>query len=178
MLLSYTIISRYILIQTLTSFLISHCTQSEGSSMLTHKMRYENWDVLLFPETSKVPIREFKTQCAVAQSKGRSRLYFPAIALNDRKWIYYSNTPRSLESPYTADPSLMSPQASYVPQTNAGLVPVLTTYIPSLAENTAFRVSIHSWERPRPSRLMENLMQPDDALLFMAQVYIDGDPVS
>lgn len=72
----------------------------------------------------------------------------------------------------------MSPQASYVPQTNAGLVPVLTTYIPSLFENTAFRVSIHSWERPLPSRLMENLMQPDDALLFMAQVYIDGDPVS
>lgn len=85
MLLSYTIISRYILIQTLTSFLISHCPLSEESSIPTRKMRYENWDVLLFPESSKVPIREFKTQCAVAQSKGMSGLYFPEIALNDRE---------------------------------------------------------------------------------------------
>lgn len=90
----------------------------------------------------------------------------------------YADTPCSLESPYTANPSLMSPQTSYAAQANASLVPVLTTYIPSLREHTAFRVSIHSWERPEPSQLMDDLMQPDDALLFMAQVYIDGDPVS
>ncbi|ETS87913.1 hypothetical protein PFICI_01741 [Pestalotiopsis fici W106-1] len=28
-------------------------------------MRYEDWDVLLFPKDSKVPIKEFKTQCHV-----------------------------------------------------------------------------------------------------------------
>ena len=34
------------------------------------KMRYENWDVLLFPETSRVPIQEFKTQCTVTKGRG------------------------------------------------------------------------------------------------------------
>ena len=37
------------------------------------KMRYENWDVLLFPEISKVPIQEYRTQCTV--TKGRGTLY-------------------------------------------------------------------------------------------------------
>ncbi|KAA6416152.1 MAG: hypothetical protein FRX48_00872 [Lasallia pustulata] len=33
-------------------------------------MRYLNWDVLLFPEGSKVPIQEFKTCCSVTQDLG------------------------------------------------------------------------------------------------------------
>lgn len=36
----------------------------------TVKMRYENWDVLLFPATSKAPIQEFKTQCFVTRDRG------------------------------------------------------------------------------------------------------------
>ncbi|KAG0651171.1 hypothetical protein D0Z07_2358 [Hyphodiscus hymeniophilus] len=28
-------------------------------------MRYQNWDVLVFPDESKVPIQEFKTSCHV-----------------------------------------------------------------------------------------------------------------
>lgn len=35
------------------------------------KMRYENWDVLLFPGASKVPIQEFKTQCFVTRDRGQ-----------------------------------------------------------------------------------------------------------
>ncbi|KAL4762353.1 uncharacterized protein BDW70DRAFT_167155 [Aspergillus foveolatus] len=33
-------------------------------------MRYENWDVLLFPAKSKVPVQEFKTQCFVTRDRG------------------------------------------------------------------------------------------------------------
>ncbi|GAT19034.1 similar to An12g00400 [Aspergillus luchuensis] len=36
-------------------------------------MRYEDWDVILFPESSKVPIQEFKTQCFVTKDKGQCR---------------------------------------------------------------------------------------------------------
>lgn len=34
-------------------------------------MRYENWDVLLFPEDSNIPIQEFKTECSVTQGRGK-----------------------------------------------------------------------------------------------------------
>lgn len=33
-------------------------------------MRYQLWDVLLFPEPSNVPIQEFKTACFVTQDAG------------------------------------------------------------------------------------------------------------
>ncbi|KAE8377437.1 hypothetical protein BDV26DRAFT_304935 [Aspergillus bertholletiae] len=110
-------------------------------------MRYENWDVLLFPEDSKVPIQEFKTQCFVIKDRG---------------------------SPYLHNPALVNPTSYCLPQGNMGLLPVLTTFIPSVSPNTPFRVSVHSWERPRPSRLMESLLQPDDVLLFEVRIFIDG----
>jgi hypothetical protein len=34
------------------------------------KMRYEDWDVLLFPAGSKVPLKEFKTSCHVITDHG------------------------------------------------------------------------------------------------------------
>ncbi|RJE19698.1 hypothetical protein PHISCL_07973 [Aspergillus sclerotialis] len=114
-------------------------------------MRYENWDVLLFPENSKIPIQEFKTQCFVTKDR---------------------------ESPYLHSPSIINPTSYFLPQGNLGHLPVLTTFVPSLPPNTPFRVSIHCWEKPRPSRLMESLMQPDDALLFEIRVFIDGVCVS
>lgn len=77
------------------------------------------------------------------------------------------------DSHYTANPSVVGSKHG-----NSGLLPVLTTYIPGLSEGTSFRASIHSWEKPRPSPLMGQLMQPDDTLLFQAQVYIDGEPIS
>ncbi|PKY00636.1 hypothetical protein P168DRAFT_313405 [Aspergillus campestris IBT 28561] len=113
-------------------------------------MRYENWDVLLFPDTSKIPIQEFKTQCFVTKDR---------------------------DSPYLHNPSLDI--LSYLPsQSTVGLLPVLTTFIPSLPHNTPFRVSIHSWDKPRASRLMETMLQPDDSLLFEIRIFIDGLCVS
>ncbi|EAU38613.1 predicted protein [Aspergillus terreus NIH2624] len=114
-------------------------------------MRYENWDVLLFPEDSKIPLQEFKTQCFVIDDQ---------------------------ESPYLYSPALNLGRSYYPVQGNLGRLPVLTTFIPSIAPGTPFRVSIHSWERPGPSRLMETLLHPDDALLFEARVFIDGECVA
>lgn len=34
-------------------------------------MRYEDWDVLLFPKDSKIPLKEFKTQCHVVHDNGK-----------------------------------------------------------------------------------------------------------
>jgi len=33
-------------------------------------MRYDDWDVILFPRDSHVPIQEFKTACYVAPDEG------------------------------------------------------------------------------------------------------------
>ncbi|KAL4869664.1 hypothetical protein BDV12DRAFT_74229 [Aspergillus spectabilis] len=110
-------------------------------------MRYENWDVLLFPASSKVPIQEFKTQCFVTRDR---------------------------DSPYLHNPAFFGP-ATYFPQHgNLGQLPVLTTFIPSLPANSPFRVSIHSWEQPQASRLMESLLQPDDTSLFEVRIFVDS----
>ncbi|OOQ87535.1 hypothetical protein PEBR_15449 [Penicillium brasilianum] len=110
-------------------------------------MRYENWDILLFPEGARVPIQEFKTQCFVT---------------------------RDTESPYLQNPSLLGPNAYLRVQGSHGHIPILTSFIPTLPRDSCFRVSIHSWENPRPSRLTESLMQPDDVLLYEARVFVDG----
>ncbi|KAJ5731000.1 uncharacterized protein N7483_005508 [Penicillium malachiteum] len=114
-------------------------------------MRYENWDILLFPEGSKVPIQEFKTQCYVT---------------------------KDTESPYLQVPDILSPQQYFRVQGNVGQVPVLTSFVPSMPKDSPFRVSIHSWEKPHPSRFIEKMMQPDDVLVFEARVLIDGHPVA
>lgn len=73
---------------------------------------------------------------------------------------------------------MLNPRNFLVPTGNMTLLPVLTSYIPSLPENTPFRASVHCWDTPRPSRLMDGLMRADDALMFQFQVYIDGIDVA
>ncbi|KAJ5300517.1 Apoptosis-inducing factor 1 [Penicillium atrosanguineum] len=112
-------------------------------------MRYENWDVLIFPEGTKVPVQEFKTQCFVI---------------------------RETESSYLQN---VSTGHSYYPvQGNYGQLPVLTTFIPSMTKDSPYRFSIHSWEKPRPSRLIEGMMQPDDLLMYEARVFVDQQCVA
>ncbi|EFR02892.1 hypothetical protein MGYG_05893 [Nannizzia gypsea CBS 118893] len=113
-------------------------------------MRFENWDVLLFPEGSKVPVQEFKTNCFVT---------------------------RDHESPYLQAQAVLNPGPYYSQtgaQGNPGQLPVLTCFLPSLPRDAAFRVSIHSWTRPRPTRVMEGLMQPEDSVMFEVRIFIDG----
>ncbi|KAJ5806912.1 hypothetical protein N7474_010504 [Penicillium riverlandense] len=134
-------------------------------------MRYENWDVLLFPETCKTPMQEFKTQCFVTKDRG----WLAPAALILAFFQSFRLTPRAyIESPYLHTPSIVTPSSYYAAQGNFGQLPILTTFIPSLPPDAPFRVSIHSWEKPRPSRFIESLMQPDDLLLFEARVFVDG----
>jgi hypothetical protein len=84
-----------------------------------------------------------------------------------------------LESPYLQTQSILnSLHSSSNAQANLVQMPVLTTFIPSLTPNSPFRVSIHSWDKPRPTRIMEALMQPDDSVLYGARIFIDGLCVS
>ena len=53
-------------------------------------------------------------------------------------------------------------------------LPTLTTFIGSLAPGAPFRVSIHSWETPKPSQLLMNFKSPDENASFEARVYLDG----
>nr|KMM69449.1 hypothetical protein CPAG_05764 [Coccidioides posadasii RMSCC 3488] len=136
-------------------------------------MRYENWDVLLFAEGSRVPIQEFRTQCFVTKDR--------AMNLQDLGAKFYMA--EFLESPYLQtqafiNPSLFFPQNNNSLQGGPGQVPVLTTFIPSLPQDNPFRVSIHSWERPRPTRVLEGVMQPDDSVMYEVRIFIDGFCVS
>ncbi|GAE00134.1 hypothetical protein AOR_1_1022074 [Paecilomyces variotii No. 5] len=118
-------------------------------------MRYENWDVLLFPEGSKVPIQEFKTQCFVIKDR-------------ESPYLHFQNH------------SVLSPGPFYPGHGNgsAAQIPVLTAFVPSLSQGSPFRVSVHSWDRPRPSRRLEGLMQPEDVVLYEVRIFIDGLCVS
>ncbi|KAI5279113.1 hypothetical protein KEM52_004512 [Ascosphaera acerosa] len=115
-------------------------------------MRYEDWDVIIFPEGSKVPIQEFKTQCFVTK---------------DAPGAAYLQT-----HPY------LHPSAFHMPtpvsHASLGQTPCLTTFIPGLEAGSAFRASVHNWTKPRPSRMTEGLMRPDDTVLFEVRVFIDG----
>ena len=53
-------------------------------------------------------------------------------------------------------------------------LPVLTTFVGSLVQNTSFRVSIHSWEQPKPSKMLDSLARLGDSVTFEARVYVDG----
>lgn len=115
-------------------------------------MRYENWDVLLFPEDSSAPLQEFKTQCFVT---------------------------RDTDSSCSQLSTMMSPHEYYNAKggyltSNLRQSPVLTSFIPSLYKDTPFRVSIHNWDKPQPSQFIERQMQPDDYLTFEVRVFIDG----
>lgn len=110
-------------------------------------MRYRNWDVLLFPEGSKVPIQEFKTQCFVTKDK---------------------------DSPYLHNAVFLGHHTHHPEQGVFNQLPVLTTFIPSLPKDSPFQVSVHSWERPHPSVQIESNMEPEDVLLFEVRIFIDG----
>lgn len=148
-------------------------------------MRYENWDVLLFSQGSKVPVQEFKTQCFVTRDRDYPPVPLFLICLGSQgvvSLLLHANTDfQCTESPYLQAQAFTSP-GLFFPVNGLyggpGQVPVLTSFIPSLPPDSPFRVSIHSWEKPRPSRILESIMQPDDAVVYEARVFIDGSCVS
>ncbi|QQK43814.1 RNA-binding motif protein, Y chromosome, family 1 member F/J [Penicillium digitatum] len=43
-----------------------------------------------------------------------------------------------------------------------------------MPKDSPFQVSVHSWEKPRPSVQIESNMEPEDVLLFEVRIFIDG----
>lgn len=61
-------------------------------------MRYQNWDVLIFPLVgdSKTPLQEFGTACTVNQDPGEDILKLPLYTAADK----YNNRRRSFPKPF------------------------------------------------------------------------------
>src|SRR5947207_3274980 len=79
----------------------------------------------------------------------------------------------SLESPQLQ--TLVANTLPYVVDQRSPLpLPVLNTFIPSIPAGFPFRVSIHCWENPRPSRHIEIMKRLGDRVLYEARVLIDG----
>lgn len=121
------------------------------------EMRYQNWDVLLFPDPSKIPVQEFKTSCQVIQDPGE----------------FWQMTGFQL-SENAADHGLESHNFQLNPQ----LLPTVTSFIPGLPAGAPFRVSIHCWQNPEFSRVLRDLKNASDHALFEARMFIDGRVVA
>lgn len=61
-------------------------------------MRYQDWDVLLFPEGSKAPLQEFRTGCFVIPDPGRSYLLICSLSLSQKKNLMTSTIRRRVPS--------------------------------------------------------------------------------
>ena len=57
-------------------------------------------------------------------------------------------------------------------------IPALTCFIPSLPAGFPFRISIHCWDPPVPSRSTMDLANGNAMVIFEARVLIDGVCVS
>ncbi|KAF2751182.1 hypothetical protein M011DRAFT_483142 [Sporormia fimetaria CBS 119925] len=90
-------------------------------------MRYDNWDAILFPRDSLVPLQEFRTAFYAAHDEYGRQL------------------------------------------------PTLSCYVASLPPSTPFRVSMHSWtSKTKPSALIESRRKPNQRVVFMVSVIVDG----
>lgn len=125
-----------------------------SSTDWTRIMRYEDWDVILFPRDSHVPIQEFKTAC-------------------------YSSQDASTYRASTHDPKFGTIETSYLQLVSGGKQsPTLSCYISSLPPSTPFRISVHSWAPVnRPSAVIESRRKPDQKITYMFQVLVDGTRV-
>ncbi|MCJ1320939.1 hypothetical protein MMC15_006280 [Xylographa vitiligo] len=110
-------------------------------------MRYLNWDVLLFPAGSKVPIQEFKTGCYVVQ---------------DSEFLS-NDTLAAISGPSHVYEHVASPQ-----------VPIVACFLPNQTDGNPFRVSLHSWEHPNPSQALQVVTQHGKTICYEARVFIDG----
>jgi hypothetical protein len=125
-------------------------------------MRYQNWDVLLFSDKSKVPIQEFKTTCHVIQDSGKAVDGVASLLVD------FTFSPRREDMANRLG-------AEYLPtQGTLPLLPTVTSFVPALGQGQNFRLSIHSWEAPEPSRFALNFTKEPGLIMFEARVFIDG----
>lgn len=125
-------------------------------------MRYQNWDVLLFSDKCKVPIQEFKTTCHVIQDSGKAADGVASLLVD------FTFSPRREDMANRLD-------TEYLPtQGTLPLLPTVTSFVPALGHGQNFRLSIHSWEAPEPSRFAVNFTKEPGLIMFEGRVFIDG----
>lgn len=56
----------------------------------------------------------------------------------------------------------------------SSMTPLMSSFIASLACGALFRVSIHSWDPPTPSDIVQNHKTMDEAVIHEATIYVDG----
>ena len=136
-------------------------------------MRFSNWDVLLFPDTSKTPIQEFKTVCHVVQdpdfipdlTNGMSHPRFSSCHLRLRR--IFHPVIDSMLIMLRADAN--TPYERSLPQQ----LPTVAAFVPSLAHDEPFRISIHSWEPLVPISKAARAVSTSNRF-YEARVMIDG----
>jgi hypothetical protein len=118
-------------------------------------MRYDNWDVILFPFDSGVPIKEFRVICGTSLDAG---------------WFTVLDVPIFLCALTTPEFSLESEIR----------IPTMTCFIPSLECGRQFKVSIHSWvNHPEGSAFTKaKCTESSQEVKFEARVFIHGDLVA
>lgn len=125
------------------------------------KMRYMNWDVLIFPETgeTKTPLQEFSTACTVIQDPGKTPKYT----------LEYKLTSPALDSttaPFPSHPSFF--------KSVTHPLPTVSCFVPSLLPGSPLRVSLHSWATPVASRATQAMAAHGNSAWFEAKVLLDG----
>lgn len=124
-------------------------------------MRYQNWDVLLFPGNSRIPIQEYNTACHVLFEQGGQV---------DRCTVLSSQIPGQLAASKWAPPE----DPFVTKYESMSKTPILTCFVSSLPAGTSFRISIHSWDQPTPSTILKSRKAEDEPVAFQTRVYVDG----
>lgn len=129
-------------------------------------MRYMNWDVLLFPEGSKTPIQEFKTNCYITQDPGTFPCFncfrilnYLALTINPDPTSHHNVIPYGLPGNYSALPRYL---------------PTVASFIPNMPLGSPLKVSVHSWEPPVVSPDTQASASDGDKIYFEARVLVDG----
>ena len=104
-------------------------------------MRYDDWDVLVMPLGSHIPIPEFRVEAYPVDD-------IEAPPINSIFNFTSQADPASLAP---AAPPDTPPNSSGGPNLQIPLmyaqIPLLSCFVPSQPEGTAFKVSIHRWEQ-------------------------------
>ncbi|KAF7713858.1 Uncharacterized protein PECH_000809 [Penicillium ucsense] len=110
-------------------------------------MRYNVWDVVIFPADTGIPLQEYQVNYQVVQDR---------------------------DSPYLTNPVLMQRALGANDVVTWGKVPLITCFIPSMKEFVPMQVSIHHWAYPEPTWITLSTMIPGDALVYGMRILVDG----
>jgi len=104
-------------------------------------MRFQDWDVLLFPQGSHVPLREFRTACYAQQDPD------PPHHHQQHPLPPRSRTTTSATATTFTTTTTMAAAAGVGP-VGGVTTPLLTAFVPGLGAGEGFQVSVHSWSPP------------------------------